>query len=323
MSQWQKHAMLDNPWRGQKGVNSLQVCTLMTLMHLCPDCEAHQEDEEEDEAEDGLACLVSRGKLKQTLHCLPAGNSDVIRNEVRPFPKCQLQRALQCLGWISSPCTRMACTKPPVALFETNWSEGLAGMASGGGATSSIISKEICATGVAGIGTAVSAVCKFCIQIFGRWSSDAFLKYIRESPLENLDNARWSVLEFGNFQSAFKLSKSIVMWLTRAWRASISRRNHHDATRAERPGEAGPVLCTDWPFGNDAKSDNWPVAELDGLVQGSYRSFFSPAYTPNANLQTRSHHAQCGVSWRLPSRPWPTYNLLLSSHPWRSWPNRV
>ena len=25
------------------------------------------------------------------------------------------------------------------------------------------------------------------IQIFGRWSSDAFLKYIRESPLENLD----------------------------------------------------------------------------------------------------------------------------------------
>ena len=87
--------MLDNPWRGQKGVNSLQVCTPMTLMHLCPDCEAHQEDEEEDEAEDGLACLVSQGKLKQTLHCLPAGNSDVI---MRPFPKCQLQRALQCLG---------------------------------------------------------------------------------------------------------------------------------------------------------------------------------------------------------------------------------
>ena len=70
----------------------------MTLMHLCPDCEAHQDDEEEDEEEDGLACLDSRGKLKQTLHCLPVGNSDDIWNEVRPFPKCQLQRALQCLG---------------------------------------------------------------------------------------------------------------------------------------------------------------------------------------------------------------------------------
>ena len=31
MSQWQKHAMLDNPWRGQKGVNSLQVCTPLLM----------------------------------------------------------------------------------------------------------------------------------------------------------------------------------------------------------------------------------------------------------------------------------------------------
>ena len=129
-----------------KVVNSLQVCALWLWCTLCPNCEAHQSDVEEDVVEDGLACLESLGKFKQTLHCLPTGKFDDKLKDVSPRPKCQLHFALQCLGWISSPWTKMVCTKPPVAMFETNW-RGLSSTPATDGAISSIISSETCATG--------------------------------------------------------------------------------------------------------------------------------------------------------------------------------
>ena len=373
-----------------KVVNSLQVCALWLWCTLCPNCVAHQSDEEEDEVEDGLACLESLGKLKQTLHCLPTGKFDDKLKDVSPRPKCQLHFALQCLGWISSPWTKMVCTKPPVAMFETNW-RGLSWTSATDGAISSIISRETCATGgvrAAGSGSTAgdswirwssafailicswmqfkeASLSKFsngdslmyfrkafddhlpkiwtlqrstpsftrccapedlaewpenlkaplsalrsiplkhamvsnvfdhptlldfppaevgrihcatfpCILLaISTWSSKAWNGHTdfgvvsQEQQCERIvPKARWSVFEFGNFQSAFLTSWSKTTWLTLACLASISLRSHHDATNVARPGEAGPVLCTDWSRGKAANNDRskawawWPGPKL-------------------------------------------------------------